>query len=155
MIVYEGPGDLFRCGAQTLVCTTNVIGAMGKGVARTFKERVPGLFEFYQSHFPTIRHPPEPGLVNKLLLFDMPTGQRVLLFPTKEQWWNPSQPHWIEANLQTLANQYDTLGITSLGLPPLGCGNGGLDYEQDVRPLLYRYLDTIRLPTKILFGQTR
>jgi hypothetical protein len=152
VIVYEGAGDLFRCGAQTLVCTTNVIGAMGKGIAKTFKERVPGLYEFYQTHFPPIRHQPEPGLVNKLLLFDMPSGQRVLLFPTKEQWWNPSQLVWIEDNLRTLATQYQTLGITSLGLPPLGCGNGGRNYEKEVRPMLYKYLADIPLPVKILLG---
>lgn len=50
-------------------------------------------------------------------------------------WRHPSRPEWIEAGLNDLVRVVREKGIRSLALPPLGCGNGGLDWAE-VRPLI-------------------
>lgn len=148
MIVYEGFGDLFDCSSHTVTCTTNCAGAMGKGLAKEFKERVPGLYDYYLSQFPRTNRP-DPMLVNELRVFRVPDGRQVLLFPTKLHWANPSQLSWIDENLAKVARTYRELGIGSLALPKLGCTNGGLNYE-DVRPLIYRHFNDHPLEVEIL-----
>lgn len=58
----------------------------------------------------------------------------------------------IRDNLTRVARHYRAVGITSLALPPPGCGNGGLDYESTVRPLLYELFDPLPLQVDVLFG---
>lgn len=155
MIVYEGPGDMFNCRSQTLTCPTNVVGAMGKGLAAEFRDRVEMLEQFYLSRFPKcLSIPNDRTLIHQLYVFPMDDSRfanaQVLLFPTKEHWRFPSRLKWIERNLQLLVEQRQQLKITSLAVPALGCGNGGLDYESQVRPLIYQYLDSIPTPVEIL-----
>ncbi len=57
----------------------------------------------------------------------------IINFPTKAHWRNPSQLSWIKSGLKDLRNQILHYNITSIALPPLGCGNGGLNWD-DVRP---------------------
>src|SRR5262249_10348483 len=56
-------------------------------------------------------------------------------FPTKKHWRQPSRIEWVEAGMQDLSRVIREKNIRSVALPPLGCGNGGLDWEE-VRPLL-------------------
>lgn len=135
MIVYEGPGDIFRSPAQTLVCPVNTKGVMGNGLALAFSQRFPGLLETYKTYC-------ENGqfTVTSLLLLD-----RVLCFPTKDEFWYNSKVEWIEANLRKLADTYHLQGIDSLALPLLGCGKGNLAIEA-VAPLIRHYLDPIPIP---------
>lgn len=153
MIVYQGPGDLFQCGMQTIACPINVVGAMGKGLAEQFKLKVPGLFEYYRTHYGNS----EEGWqrrIHQLELFTVRPDKRVLLFPTKGLWRQPAILSAIEANLSQVAENYDRVGITSLGIPMLGCGfdTGQLNWERDVEPLVHGILGPIPLPVKVMFG---
>lgn len=152
MIVYEGPGDLFTCGAQTIVCSINTMGAMGKGIALTFKQRVPGLYDYYRARYQD--QPPHFPSVNRLEVYEVDPRRKVLLFPTKDNWRYPSKLGMIRDNLAQLAATYEDLGITSLGMPLIGCGfqTGRLDWTNMVRPLVYEYLDPLPLSVKILTG---
>ena len=57
----------------------------------------------------------------------------VINFPTKRHWRAKSNPSDIDAGLLALVEEVSRRGIRSLAVPPLGCGNGGLRW-QDVRP---------------------
>lgn len=70
------------------------------------------------------------------------SGQWVLNFPTKKHWRNPSKLFYIEAGLQKFVAQYERRGIREVAFPRLGCGNGGLDWDE-VRPLMERYLSPL------------
>lgn len=72
----------------------------------------------------------------------------VLNFPTKTTWKLPSKIEYIEHGLQKFVAAYKDLGITSVSFPPLGCGNGNLNWE-DVRPLMERYLARVSIPVYI------
>ncbi|WP_454719114.1 macro domain-containing protein [Caulobacter segnis] len=122
--------------AQTLVNTVNCVGVMGKGIAKAFKDRYPAMFSAYKRICD--QNLLEPG---KLWLWQGP-DHSVLNFPTKVHWRNPSQIEWIELGLKKFADSYESRGITSISFPRLGCGNGGLDWE-DVRPLMERYLSPL------------
>lgn len=162
-IVYEGPGDIFKASQKTLVCTINVVGAMGKGIAKDCKERFPGLFEAYLESllFDTerkamlyMREAMERNC-HTLVMFDPPESphRNVLLFPTKLHWAWDSPLELIEENLDILSRQYQAMGIESLAVPPLGCGNGHRVYQTEVRPLIHRYLgDDIPIPVGIYLG---
>jgi O-acetyl-ADP-ribose deacetylase (regulator of RNase III) len=148
MIVHEGPGDIFTSGMQTLVCPVNCRGAMGAGLALAFKQRYPGLFRGYWSAYEhqslTTRRP---------YLFAVNDGQQVLCLATKDDWRQPSRLEYVRTGLQYVRQYYDRLGITSLAVPMLGCGLGGLDYLSEVRPLIHAALHQLPIHVEILTGQ--
>ncbi len=133
MITYV-TGNLFLSPAQVLVNTVNTVGVMGKGVAYEFKRIYPEMFEKYRALC-------EAGklTIGDLWLYRSP-NKWVLNFPTKKHWRNPSHPDYLEAGLRKFSQVYADWGIHSIAFPPLGCGNGELDFETQVRPLMERYL---------------
>jgi O-acetyl-ADP-ribose deacetylase (regulator of RNase III) len=129
-------GNLFDSPAQVLCNTVNCVGVMGKGIALEFKKRYPKMFDDYQSRCKAANV--KPGVP---YLWENSETQ-VLNFPTKRHWREGSRMEDIEAGLQYLAAHYTDLGICSIAMPPLGCGNGGLDWML-VKPLMEQYLANI------------
>ncbi len=129
--------DLFTSPARVLVNTVNTVGVMGKGIARDFKQVYPEMFEEYQELC-------EKGAFNIGNLWLYKTSNKwVLNFPTKKHWRQPSKPEYIEEGLKKFVDTYHVYGITSISFPLLGCGNGELDWETQVRPLMEEYLQSI------------
>lgn len=139
MLVYLRT-DLFASPAQTLVNTVNTVGVMGKGVAKTFKDRYPEMFRDYKRACDSgeLR-------IGSLMLWRGPQ-KWVLNFPTKTTWRLPSELSYIEAGLRKFVEEYENLGITSVSFPPLGCGNGNLIWS-NVKPMMETYLK--RLPISV------
>lgn len=120
-------GDLLSSNAQALVNTVNTVGVMGKGIALHFKERFPYNFSVYEKVCK--RKELAPGKMLVVRDSDMALGDRIIInFPTKVHWRNPSKYEYIESGLKDLVRVVKEYGITSLAIPPLGCGNGGLDW---------------------------
>ncbi|MCC6552175.1 MAG: macro domain-containing protein, partial [Polyangiaceae bacterium] len=107
-------------------------GVMGKGIALQFKKAFPENFEAYRRECDAGRMQVGKVLVVQL---DNVLHRFVVNFPTKKHWRNPSKIEYIEAGLADLAARVRELGIRSIAVPPLGCGNGGLAWS-DVRPLI-------------------
>ncbi len=141
MLVYLRT-DLFSSPAQTLVNAVNVEGVMGKGIAKTFKERYPEMFREYR-----LRCQAGELQIGKLMLWRGP-DKWVLNFPTKTTWRQPSRLEYVEQGLKRFAEVYDKLGITSISFPPLGCGNGNLEWEV-VKPLMELHLKKVQVPVYI------
>ena len=127
-------GDLFKSKAQTLVNTVNCVGVMGKGIAIGFRKRFPEMFDDYVRRC-------EAGEVKlgQPYLYKSLLPPWVLNFPTKEHWRSVARLADITAGLEYLAAHYKDWGIESLAVPPLGCGEGQLDWRV-VGPTLYRRL---------------
>lgn len=119
--------------AQTVVNTVNTVGVMGKGLASEYKKRYPEMFKAYRE----LCKNEQLGIGNLWLW--KATDQWVLNFPTKKHWRQPSKLSYVEAGLEKFVSQYERRGISEIAFPRLGCGNGGLDWE-DVGPLMERYL---------------
>lgn len=141
MLVYLRT-DLFSSPAQTLVNTVNTVGVMGKGIAKTFKERYPEMFRDYKARC-------ERGdlRIGTLMLWRGP-DKWVLNFPTKTTWRMPSRIEYLDAGLRRFVEVYEELGLTSVSLPPLGCGNGNLDWSE-VKPLMEHHLKPVQIPVFI------
>lgn len=135
MLIYRRT-SLLESTAQTLVNTVNCVGVMGKGIAKDFKEREPEMFTAYR------RICDKKLLAPGKLWLWRESSQWVLNFPTKQHWRNPSKLEWIDAGLKKFAQNYQKQGITEISFPRLGCGNGGLDWE-DVRPLMEEHLRSL------------
>lgn len=133
-------GDLFASDAQTLVNTVNTVGVMGKGVALEFKRRFP---EMYQDYVRRCAH--GEVQLGKPYLYRHLLDRWVLNFPTKSHWRTVSKLSDIEAGLEYLKGHYRDWGIASLAVPPLGCGNGGLEWRV-VGPTLYRHFRELDIP---------
>ena len=128
--------------SQTVVNTVNTVGVMGKGLASAFKARYLDMFTAYRELCKEKRFE-----IGQLWLWKGP-DQWVLNFPTKKHWRSPSKLSYIEAGLKKFVAQYDHRGIREIAFPRLGCGNGGLDWD-DVRPLMERYLSPLPIPVYI------
>ena len=134
-------GNLFESPAHVLVNTVNTVGVMGKGIAKDFKTIYPEMFKEYQKLCEE-----KKLTIGKLWLFKTP-NKWILNFPTKTTWRLSSKIEYIESGLKTFVKNYVRQGITSISFPPLGCGNGELNWENQVRPLMERYLN--KLPIDI------
>ena len=126
--------SIFESPARVMVNTVNTVGVMGKGIARDFKQIYPDMFREYQKLC-------ESGSLRIGSLWLYKTSNKwVLNFPTKRHWRQPSRPEYIEAGLKKFAEVYHVHSITSISFPLLGCGNGELDWETQVQPLMEKYL---------------
>lgn len=136
-------GDLFQSQAQTWVNTVNCVGVMGKGVALEFRKRFPDMYEDYVKRCAAGQvRLGQPYLFRRLL------PPWIVNFPTKDDWRSVSRLDDIVAGLEYLEKHYREWGITSLAVPPLGCGQGQLDWRV-VGPTLYRHLSRLDIPVEL------
>jgi O-acetyl-ADP-ribose deacetylase (regulator of RNase III) len=134
-------GDIFKSPAHVFVNTVNTVGVMGKGIAKKFKMIYPEMFKEYQRLCET-----KKLTIGKLYLYKT-SNKWILNFPTKKSWRQPSKISYIENGLKAFVKGYAGHGITSIAFPALGCGNGELRWDSQVRPLMDKYLR--RLPIDI------
>jgi len=146
MSIYFEKGNLFETNAEAIVNTVNCVGVMGKGVALEFKNRWPDNFKAYKKLCQSKQlRPGKVFIFDTGDLFDDPKKiQRYLInFPTKDHWRSKSKMSYIEEGLDDLLVKLGNLNIKSVALPPLGCGNGGLNWGQ-VKSLLEEKLSKIQ-----------
>ena len=149
MPIAEYKEDIFKSPVQTLVCPVNTVGAMGLGLAKDFRDRVPGLYKAYKALCTSGQFTP-----NKIWRYKWEaTGQYVICLPTKEHWRGLSELDMIVANMEWLTVLRERLQITSIAVPPLGCGAGGLDYEREVKPKMIEILGTMPIEVRIVLGE--
>jgi len=125
MILFE-KNNIMNVKAEALVNSVNLTGVMGKGVALAFREAFPENYKLY-------RKACETGDIDIGKIFVTETGQLfpkyIINFPTKKHWRFPSKYEWVEAGLKSLKEWLRKNQISSIGLPPLGSGNGKLDWK--------------------------
>lgn len=139
-MVEEIRGDILQAHAEALVNTVNTVGVMGKGVALQFKQAYPDNFSAYEAAC-------RRGEVKlgKMFVFHTSAlhGPRLIInFPTKRHWLRKSRVEDIESGLNSLVQVIRQEGITSIAIPPLGCGSGGLKWDE-VRKLIKTALDDL------------
>jgi O-acetyl-ADP-ribose deacetylase (regulator of RNase III) len=132
MIEYR-KGDLLKSGADALVNTVNTEGIMGKGIALQIKRNYPSVFKSYQAA--AKRGEIQVGKVQVVATNQLGAPRFILNFPTKKSWRHSSQLMYIHEGLPALVAALKEHGIKSVAIPPLGAGNGGLDWAL-VKPLI-------------------
>ena len=133
-------GDILEAQAEALVNTVNTVGVMGKGIALQFRQAFPENYRLY--HIAC-----ERGEVQIGRMFVVQTGllsnpRFIVNFPTKRHWKAKSRIGDIEAGLRALVDVIRREHIRSIAIPPLGCGNGGLEWNE-VRPRIEKALQAV------------
>lgn len=122
-------GDLLSSEADAIVNPVNCKGVMGKGLALQFKKKYPINFRVYRDACASGYLRPGRMLTAK------EDGKFIINFPTKDDWRQKSKLTYIEEGLVSLLDEIEKHNIKSIAIPPLGCGNGGLEW-QTVRKLI-------------------
>lgn len=139
-------GNILTAEVDALVNTVNTVGVMGKGIALAFKKAFPLNFKLYKE-----------ACDNKEFtvgsMFTTNTGQLmpryIINFPTKEHWKGRSKIEYIENGMKSLVETIKTNEIKSIAIPPLGCGNGGLQWSV-VKPIIINELKNIDSDIEII-----
>lgn len=148
--------DMFDYGFDIYVNPVNTKGVMGAGLAKRFAKEFPEIVETYRSEC-------QAGTFKIGTILPIQTKDKIVVcFPTKDHWKDPSKLEYIEAGLKQFADflriyNYPRGPHPTIGMPALGCGLGGLNFE-DVEPLIIQYLDPLpaqvtlfcNIPTKQL-----
>ncbi|MBQ2188090.1 MAG: macro domain-containing protein [Bacteroidales bacterium] len=139
-------GNILDSNAMALVNTVNLEGVMGKGIALQFKKQFPNNYKLYKKAC-------EDKIIGIGKLFvtkeqTMFGVKTIINFPTKTDWRKPSEYFYIEAGLDDLIRVINDYQIDSIAIPPLGAGNGGLNWEH-VKSILENKLATLAIDINI------
>ncbi len=148
MIIQKVKGNALEGSEQTITCTVNCVGVMGKGIAKAIKDKYPSVYKQYKKLY---RERLLDLKTFHLITPEEDPDKRVLLFPTKDHWMMHSKKEQIVYMLEKLSKEWKEMGIESLAMVPVGCSNGGLEYggKEGIGRYIEKYLDPIELPVRI------
>jgi O-acetyl-ADP-ribose deacetylase (regulator of RNase III) len=127
MITYV-TGNLLEAKTEAVVNTVNTVGVMGKGIALMFKERFANNYREYLAACKAKQVRVGKMFVTEANELDAPRW--IVNFPTKQHWRPPSKMEWIQEGLKDLRRFLIDNHVKSIAIPPLGSGNGGLDWAE-------------------------
>jgi O-acetyl-ADP-ribose deacetylase (regulator of RNase III) len=133
-------GNLLEANVDAIVNTVNTVGIMGKGIALMFKDAFPENFKKYEEACKS-----KNVVVGRMFITkreELFGPKWIINFPTKSHWRNPSKIQWIEDGLNDLKLEIKKNNIKSIAIPPLGAGNGGLNWA-DVKTLIQSSLGAL------------
>ncbi len=136
---------------EAVVNTVNTVGVMGKGIALMFKERFAKNYEAYTAACKAGEV--EIGEMFVSAVEELGGPRWIINFPTKQHWRSPTKMDWVREGLVALRDTIEEKQISSIAIPPLGCGNGGLNW-QAVRPLIEEILSELEGVRIIVYEPT-
>jgi O-acetyl-ADP-ribose deacetylase (regulator of RNase III) len=119
-------GNLLEARTEALVNTVNTVGIMGKGIALMFKERFDHNYHLYAAACKDNKVRTGKMFITEPNELDGPRW--IVNFPTKQHWRSPSKLEWVTEGLQDLRRFLLENKVKSIAIPPLGAGNGGLNW---------------------------
>lgn len=125
-------GDLFTVPADILINPVNRAGISGAGLAKAFKSRFPEYETYWrkETSFPMEK----PLMVIRMC---PPFDPSIIYFPTKHNPYDKySNLQLIREGLDWLKGQLEYYQRSTINMPALGCGLGGLDFEGVIKPLI-------------------
>lgn len=128
-------GDLFvnRYQVQAFAHGCNCQGSMGAGIAKTFRERYPAMYDVYRTR---CRAEPRQFNLGDSWLWEEEGQPAVFNLGTQEQYWRGRASYdAIATALSAMRQQADTAGITTIAIPRIGVGYGGFSWAK-VRTLV-------------------
>lgn len=122
-LIYKS-GDLFTSDAPAIGQGVNCKGAMGAGIALTFQNKYPDMYQEYKRQCRD--NILEPG---GLMVWSMP-GEQVVYNLASQNYPGPdAQVGWIGGAMKNALTHADANGIDRIAIPMIGAGIGGLDWE--------------------------
>jgi len=124
-------GDLFTYpGLDAIAHGCNCAGVMGAGIAKEFKKRFPGNYEYYKAACTDGSF--RPGIVLSYKAFN----KYILNLATQDEFINPAtldvvkECLWQMLDVVNMSNACGYSNIKTIGLPRIGAGLGGLDWDE-------------------------
>lgn len=148
MVELVEKGNIVEVEAEALVNTVNTKGVMGAGIALQFKKAYPENYKLYEKASKA-----DKIQIGKIFVTEtgkITNPKYIINFPTKQHWRNPSKLSWIKEGLIDLRNFILQKKVKSIAIPPLGCGNGKLNWK-DVKPLILDAVSDIPELNSIIF----
>ena len=145
-------GNLLRDKAQGIVIPVNTQGVPGAGLARQWARQ-------YRNQAMTYVLACSPRSFHVGHVLSIPfsvhhsTTRFFFCFPTKEHWRFPSRLEYIESGLDALVQEVRQHGIESLSLPALGCGLGGLSWDE-VKERIEQHLGQMDITIRVYLPST-
>lgn len=134
-------GDFFNYEADIRINTVNCVGVMGAGVALLFKNKFPEMFKDYSNA--CSKGIVKVGEPHVWFENDMFSKLTIINFPTKIHWKNPSKYEYLEKGLVWLKKYLSDKENSTITIPALGCGHGGLDWAI-VKDMITKYLGNLK-----------
>lgn len=151
-MIVDGAGSILDGDSEAIVDPVNCIGVSGAGLALAIKKRYPTEErEFIEwCH----RGQAEVGKVLPVEVAGSAGAARLIYyFPTKVHWRNGSDIQYVRMGLEALAEDVNRRSLSSISVPALGCGLGGLRYA-DVRPLIERFAGLVSATRVVAYPDT-
>lgn len=123
-------GDLFDNdhGVRAFAHGCNCQGSMGAGVAKGLRARYPEMYEQYRSR---CKSEPRRFNLGDCWLWKAEDRPWVFNLGTQEGYWRARASYEaIEKALRAMKEQADAEGLTSIAIPRIGVGYGGLSWKQ-------------------------
>lgn len=123
-------GDLFvnRFNAKALAHGCNCKGSMGAGIAVGFKEHYPAMYEEYRRRCKANPREFSPGDV---FLWEEENKPCVFNLATQEDYWRSRATYEnVENCLSSMKRLADEECISSIAIPRIGAGYGGLSWKK-------------------------
>lgn len=122
-------GDILAAAdLEAIINPVNCRGVMGRGLAALFAIRYPQIVMPYRQACNTGLLSTETVFIQRVSRHQLPAY--VVNLATKQDWRHPSRLEWIQTGLADMYRQLAELEVGSVGIPALGAGLGGLDWEQ-------------------------
>lgn len=131
-------GNIFGSEAQTLAHGCNCRGKMGAGIATEFKYRYPEMYKEYRRLCYKELFKPGDHYLYK-------AQDRWILNLATQGTTKGAKIEYIEKCFADFADYYEEEGITSLAMPRIGAGLGGLEWDE-VKELMVQYFETLNIP---------
>jgi O-acetyl-ADP-ribose deacetylase (regulator of RNase III)/uncharacterized protein YwgA len=139
-------GNLLEDSSEALVNTVNTVGVMGKGIALQFKQAFPEVFREYEKACK--KNEVKTGKMHIVDTNALVGPRYIINFPTKQHWKEKSKMSYVVEGLKDLERNVRELDIQSIAIPPLGCGNGGLEWSE-VKPLIEKAFQDLNMDVHV------
>lgn len=139
-MIHFTTGNILKSDAEALVNTVNTVGIMGKGIALAFKNEFPENYKIYRQACDNKELKTGRVLLTTTGRF---SPKYIINFPTKQHWRGNSKMDYITEGMKNLVEVIREKNIKSIAIPPLGSGNGGLDWKS-VKPVILNELTPVK-----------
>ncbi len=133
MTIVNRTGDVFTSSAEALAHGVNLWGVMGAGIAKTMAERFPEMLPLYKAACRDGSLPPGGCQV-----LSTTSGVYVCNLATQVKPGSNARLKWVDMALLKMYNRLELRGLTSVAIPQIGCGIGGLEWSE-VHPVIERH----------------
>lgn len=124
MTITQKVGDLFTSSQPALAQGVNVFGLMGAGIAVLFKRRSPEMFDSYVEACKTGELAP-----GGLHAFQEKDGTWTFNLASQDKPGKYARLEWFESSLFAAAEFAVANNLSGIGLPRIGAGIGGLNWD--------------------------